>query len=158
LLRPTIAPEQWLGAVAGLASGLIASLAYINVRELGRAGEPESRTVFYFSCVTCAGAVPFVIGSGGFTAPDAGGAALILGVGVFGTAAQLAMTRAYRVGATIVAANLAYSTVIFASLFGMLIWGEVLPAAAWLGIGMIMASGILITRARAPVPNTARGD
>ena len=41
-------------------SGLIASLAYINVRELGRAGEPESRTVFYFSCITCLGVTPFV--------------------------------------------------------------------------------------------------
>lgn len=158
LLRPTIAPEQWLGAVAGLASGLIASLAYINVRELGRAGEPESRTVFYFSCITCLGATPFVAGAGGFTPPDATGAALVVGIGVFGTAAQLAMTRAYRVGATIVAANLAYSTVIFASLFGMLIWDEVLPAAAWAGIGMIMASGILVTRARAPTPGASHRD
>ncbi|TVO59845.1 DMT family transporter [Denitromonas ohlonensis] len=158
LLHPTIAPEQWLGAVAGLASGLIASLAYINVRELGRAGEPESRTVFYFSCVTCLGALPFVFASDGFTAPDATGAALVLGIGVFGTAAQLAMTRAYRVGATIVAANLAYSTVIFASLFGVVLWGEVLPAAAWLGIGMIVVSGMLITRARAPAPAASHRD
>ena len=158
LLRPTLAAEQWLGALAGLGSGLIASLAYINVRELGRAGEPESRTVFYFSCITCLGALPFVLAGGGFRQPEPAGAALVLGIGVFGTAAQLAMTRAYRVGATIVAANLAYSTVVFASLFGVLLWGEVLPAPAWLGIALIMGSGILVTRARAPVAGISRGD
>ncbi|MBT0959694.1 DMT family transporter [Denitromonas iodatirespirans] len=158
LLRPTLAADQWLGALAGLGSGLIASLAYINVRELGRAGEPESRTVFYFSCITCLGALPFVVAGGGFRLPEASGAALVLGIGVFGTAAQLAMTRAYRVGATIVAANLAYSTVVFASLFGVLLWGEVLPAPAWLGIALIMSSGILVTRARAPAPGAPRGD
>ena len=40
LLQPTLQPEQWLGAVAGLGSGIVASLAYINVRELG----PPRRT------------------------------------------------------------------------------------------------------------------
>jgi len=34
------------------------------------------------------------------------------------------MTRAYKRGKTLVAASLAYSAVIFASLFGMLIWQE----------------------------------
>ena len=50
---------------------------------------------------------------------------LLLGVGGFGTLAQLAMTRAYNRGRTLMAASLAYSTVIFASLFGMLFWSIV---------------------------------
>jgi drug/metabolite transporter (DMT)-like permease len=52
LLKPTLQAEQWVGALAGLGSGLIASVAYVNVRELGRAGEPEARTVLWFSGVT----------------------------------------------------------------------------------------------------------
>jgi hypothetical protein len=35
------------------------------------------------------------------------------------------MTRAYTRGKTLMSAALAYSTVIFSSLFGMLFWGEV---------------------------------
>ena len=46
LLRPTLQPEQWLGAAAGLSSGAMASLAYISLRELGRMDEAEVRTVF----------------------------------------------------------------------------------------------------------------
>ena len=34
-------------------------------------------------------------------------------------------------------AALAYSTVIFSSLFGMVFWGEVLDASAWFAIGLI---------------------
>ena len=53
------------------------------------------------------------------------------------------MTRAYKRGKTLVAASLAYSAVIFASLFGMLIWKETLSLEAWLAIGLIVASGVL---------------
>lgn len=148
LLQPTFVSDQWLGALAGLGTGLIASLAYIHVRELGRLGEPETRTVFYFSCLTALCLLPFVVIDGGFTRPDAEGAAILAGVGLFGAAAQLAMTRAYRFGTTIVAANLAYSTVVFASLFGLWLWDETLGQAMIAGMALIVLSGVLVSVAR----------
>ena len=49
VLRPTIDQQQlWFG-LAGLLSGMLAALAYLQVTALGRAGEPEERIVFYFS-------------------------------------------------------------------------------------------------------------
>ena len=148
VLRPPLAADQWQGALAGLGTGMIASLAYIHVRELGRAGEPETRTVFYFSLVTALGALPFVVLGDGFTWPDAEGAAMLAGVGLFGSGAQLAMTRAYRVGATLVAANLAYTTVVFASVFGVLLWDEPLHAPALVGMSLIVVSGVLVSLAQ----------
>lgn len=141
LLRPTLQAGQWHGALVGLGGGLLASLAYISVRELGRAGEPEVRTVFWFSVVTTLLGLGWALADG-FHMPDAGGIALLLGIGLFGGIAQIAMTRSYRFGATVVSANLSYSTVVFASLFGMLLWNEHLPPLAWLAIGLIIASGI----------------
>lgn len=152
LLRPTLVADQWHGALAGLGTGMIASLAYIHVRELGRAGEPEARTVFYFSLVTTLGALPFVLLGDGFHASDAEGAAMLVGVGLFGTGAQLAMTRAYRFGATLVVANLAYTTVVFASLFGVLWWDELLYTPALVGMSMIVVSGVLISLTRGATP------
>ena len=155
LLRPTLQPEQWPGAAAGLGSGAIASIAYINVRELGRLGEPEPRTVLWFSALTTLVGLPWALASGGFHVPDLEGAAILLGVGLFGGCAQFAMTRSYRYGKTLVSANLSYSTVIFASLFGMGLWGEHLAVSAWAGIGLIIASGVLISVAAArasPLP------
>lgn len=68
---------------------------------------------------------------------------ILLGLGTTATLAQLAMTRAYRVGNTLVVGSLAYTTVIFASFFGILFWDEWLSPLSWLGIVLIVASGVL---------------
>ena len=153
LLQPTLRPEQWLGAAAGLGSGLVASLAYLNVRELGRLGEPETRTVLWFSLVTALFGLPWAVFAGNLHGLTLEGAAILLGVGGFGGCAQLAMTRAYRYGKTVVAANLSYSTVVFSSLFGVLLWDEALPWTSLLAIAIIVASGVLVSvAARKPAP------
>jgi len=144
LLRPTLHADQLLGGVIGLGSGMLAGLAYYNVKELGERGEVEERTVFYFSLLsTVASGVWMTLSE--FHRLDLRGGLLLLGVGSFGTLAQLAMTRAYKRGNTLVAASLAYSTVIFASLFGMLFWRETLSFGAWSAIALIVASGVVST-------------
>jgi S-adenosylmethionine uptake transporter len=55
------------------------------------------------------------------------------------------MTRAYRLGNTLVTANLQYTGIVFSSLWGILIWSDVLGWYGWLGITMILASGIAAT-------------
>lgn len=150
LLQPTLTPAQWWGGALGLASGVISSVAYLNVRRLGELGEPEWRTVFYFALWATLGGLPWFVAAGPLHAIDARGWALLLGVGGFGTAAQLCMTAAYKHGKTLVAASLAYTTVMFSSVFGLLLWGESLPWLAWCGIVLIVASGVSATlRSRA---------
>lgn len=157
VLKPSIDPALWLGALFGLCSGAISSVAYLNVRKLGEAGEPEWRTVFWFSVVCAAGGLPFALFN-----PHAGQwtwaeAAILLGVGGFGAFAQLAMTRAYRYGKTMVAAALSYTTVVFAAIFGAALWGEQLDPLAILGIVAVIASGALaghVSRRPAPPAET----
>jgi len=144
LLRPTLAAEQWLGAVVGLGSGAIASIAYISVRELGKAGEPEVRTVFWFSLVTMLFGLAGALYAGPHL-PDLQELVILLGIGVFGGLAQLAMTRSYSYGHTMLSANLSYATVVFASLFGALLWDEIMPWMSWIGIACIVASAIMIS-------------
>ncbi len=55
------------------------------------------------------------------------------------------MTRAYKRGNTLVSASLAYTTVIFASVFGMLLWQDQLSLGAWLAILLIVVSGLITT-------------
>ena len=141
LLRPSLRADQLLGGLIGLGGGMMAGLAYYNVKELGERGEVEERTVFYFALLsTVASGIWMTLYD--FNSVDLRGGLLLLGVGVFGTAAQLAMTRAYKRGRTLMAASLAYSTVIFASFFGVLIWHETLSPASWLAISLIIASGV----------------
>ena len=144
LLKPSLHAEQLLGGLVGLGSGVMAGMAYFSVRELGARGESEIRTVFYFSLVSSVCAGVWLL----FTelhAIDLRSGLLLLGVAGFATVAQLAMTRAYTRGKTLMSAALAYSTVIFSSLFGALFWDEVLDASAWLAIGLIILSGIAAT-------------
>lgn len=144
LLRPSFQADQLFGGAIGLASGMVAGLAYFNVRELGAHGEAEERIVFYFALVsTIVSAVWMMFFE--FHAVDWRGGLLLLGVGSFGTLAQLVMTRAYKRGNTLVSASLAYSTVIFASVFGMLLWKETLSAGAWSAIALIVSSGVFST-------------
>lgn len=145
LLQPTLERDQWLGAVFGLGSGIISSVAYLNVRRLGELGEPEWRTVFYFSAMATLGGLPWLLAASPFHAIDLRGWLLLLGVGGFGLLAQLCMTAAYKRGKTLTSASLAYSTVVFSSAFGMLLWGETLPWIGWAGVVMIVASGLFAT-------------
>lgn len=150
LLQPSIHADQWVGGLIALGSGMLSALAYMQVRRLGLMGEPEYRVVFYFSLVgLCAGLAGTLLASGDTTAllhaHSGHGIALLLGVGVSATAAQVAMTRAYRLGNTLVTANLQYSGIVFSSLWGILIWGDVLGLSSWLGIAVILISGISAT-------------
>ena len=149
LLRPSWQAEQLIGGLLGLASGVVVSVAYLSVRRLGELGEPVWLTVFYFSLILALGGLPWVL-VGIWTdqplhAIDTRGWLLLLGVGACGALAQLSMTRAYKYGRTMVSASLTYSTVVFASLFGIWLWDERLPRMAQTGIGMILISGILAT-------------
>ena len=145
LLHPTLQHDQLLPGLLGLASGFLAGIAYLNLKQLGILGEPAPRVVFYFSLIA-------TIGSGMWMLFDTWhsitrqGFAILLGLGVSATLAQLAMTRAYRVGKTLVMGSLSYSTIIFASLFGMLLWHEALALSSWLGMAFIIAGGVLSLR------------
>jgi len=148
-LQPSWHSEQILGDILALASAVTASIAYLNVRKLGELGEPEWRTVFYFSLIATLGGLPWALAANWNGEPlhaiDARGWLLLLGVGGFGSLAQLCMTRAYKNGKTMVSASLTYSTVVFASLFGIWLWDERLPMIAQLGVALILVSGILAT-------------
>lgn len=142
LLHPTLERDQLAPGLLGLASGFCAGVAMLNVSQLGLLGEPEWRIVFYFSLIASmiSGSIMLL---GTIHPVDAHSLLLLLGLGSSGTLAQLAMTRAYRTGKTLVAGSLSYSTVIFASLFGMVLWNEVLPLGGWIGMAFIIAGGVL---------------
>jgi S-adenosylmethionine uptake transporter len=156
-LRPTIEQNQLFAGLIGLLSGMSASLAYLQVTALGKAGEPVERTVFYFSIGT---AVAGLLGTSvtGFTPWDHvrwQAAAWLLPIGLLASLGQWCMTRAYAHGHTLVVANLQYSGIVFAALYSLLLFGDQIPWMGWLGMGLIISSGVAATvlRERA-IPDT----
>lgn len=150
LLDPRFDGTDLLPRLMGLGSGLLAGVAYLNVRQLGQAGEPEWRVVFYFTLVCTLGAALWMLAHT-FHPPTLHTAPLLFGLGITATLAQLAMTRAYRLGHPLVVGSLAYITVVFASLFGILLWQEVQSPQSWLAIALIVASGMISSTATARV-------
>lgn len=148
MLRPTIEHDQLFAGIVGLLSGLVAAFAYMQVMALGRLGEPESRTVFYFAVGSaCAGAVGML-----FTGLGRAGmahAVWLLPVGLLASLGQLCMTRAYSHGATLVVANLQYSGIVFGALYSLLLFGDRIALVGWAGMALIVASGIAATVLRA---------
>jgi drug/metabolite transporter (DMT)-like permease len=146
LLRPSLHEDQWSGGLIGLASGFFAAIAYLNIRHLGNLGEPDWRVVFYFTLIsTIITSIWMLFNT--FHPITPVNFLLLLGIGITATLAQLALTRAYRTGKVLVVGALAYSTVVFASLWGILIWDELLSLTSWLGVGLIVAGGLLSLRA-----------
>ncbi|STQ91644.1 DMT family transporter [Iodobacter fluviatilis] len=144
LLKPTFESAQWLAGLMGLGSGLLSGVAYFNVNKLGQAGEPEWRTVFYFSLVSTTGAAILMsLQDAPLTFLNLNNIWIVAGLGVSATIAQLGMTRAYSRGKTLTVASLAYLTVLFATVFAALLWDEQLSWASYIAMALIAACGIL---------------
>jgi len=141
LLHPTFERNQIIPGLLGLTSGFFAGIAMLNVRGLGLKGEPEWRTVLYFSLIaTITSSIAMMFGTIHAITPS--NLLILLGLGSCATLAQLALTRAYSTGKTLVASSLSYSAVVFATLFGILLWGETLSRSSWFGMTLVIACGI----------------
>jgi len=145
LLKPSFTSADLLAGSIGLLSGIGAAFAYIHVKQLGKVNEPDWRTVFYFTLVSTIGAGLWMLFAT-FHAIEWQDLPILLGLGLSATIAQLAMTRAYRTGNTLVVASLAYVTVVLASLFGVLWWHEHLSLESWIAIALIILSGVISVR------------
>lgn len=147
VLQPVFEQGQLGYAMIGLASGFISAIAYLQVKSLGQAKEPEWRTVFYF-------ALGATVTGGVFVAMDSNTPLLetwathstmtwiwLMGLGVFGGAGNLALTRAFGSGSTWLSASLQYLTILVSTAYGVLVLGDGLNAAGGMGALLIIACG-----------------
>ncbi len=142
LLRPSLHMDELLAGGLGLLSGILAGLVYVHVMQLGRAHEPDWRTVFYFS-LTCSlgGGLWMLLHE--YHVLRSQDILPLLSLGAFATLGQLTMTRAYRTGNPFVVGSLAYTTVVIASMIAYLAWQETMSAQSWLAIGVIILAGLI---------------
>jgi drug/metabolite transporter (DMT)-like permease len=153
VLRPTIeAQALWYG-VLGLVSGLLSALSYLQVAALGRAGEPDTRIVFYFSIAGVVGGAAMST-AGEWHALAWPGLGWLLAVGVLSTMAQLMLTRAYARGTALVTASLQYLGIVFSFIYGVVLFGDAISWHALLGIIFIAGAGIHATQMRRAPPRT----
>jgi len=133
-------------ALVALAGTVGYALVMILVRKLSRT-ESSAAIVFYYSLssiVVAAAFMPFQ-----WVAPDSGDFAILVIIGLVGGVAQIAMTLAFRLAPVAVVAPFDYSAMIWASLLGYFVWGDVPGLNVWTGVAIVVASGVYIVRREA---------
>ncbi len=156
-LHPTLQQDQLFAGLIGLLSGLGAALAYMQVTALGKAGEPEGRTVFYFSLGSAITGLLGVLVTGltSWTSVSWQAVAWLVPIGVLASLGQWCMTRAYSRGSTLLVANLQYSGIVFSAFYSLLLFSDRIPLMGWLGMALIVASGLAATVLRTRIlPDT----
>ena len=142
ILDPHCEWQSWFAGLIGLISGIGAALAYIHVIQLSKLNEPDWRTVFYFTLVS-------TIGSGlwiSFTDYQRliwDDVWILIPLGLSATIAQIAMTRAYRLGNSLVIGTLSYLTIVFSGVISLLYFNETMRIEDVLGAILIIASGAI---------------
>ena len=142
IAQPGHQPISMLGAAAGLGSGLMVAVISFQIRDLARTEEGIS-VVFYFAlfgAMLMALFMPFYM-----TSHTAAQWLLLIGLGLVGTVGQILMTASLRFAAVSTVIVMDYTALIWATLYGWLLWNHLPPAATWIGAPLIMAAGLIVT-------------
>ncbi len=141
IAQPGHAAIPAFGAAVGLGAGFMVALISIQVRDLGRTEESLS-IVFWFALISApilALGLPFYA-----SAHTPWQWFLLLGGGFLGLVGQLLLTASLRYGQVASVIVMDYSALVWATLYGWLIWAELPPASIWLGAPLIIAAGAVI--------------
>ena len=140
VLRPGTA-EMGLGHLAALVGAMTGAFASIVVRKIGRAERSVVLVIYpmMLNFLLMGLMLPFVYRP--MPAADLGATAVIAALGFAG---MLLAILAYRTGEAMVIAPMQYSQIIWATLFGLMFFGETPDLATALGAAVIIASGIYI--------------
>ena len=152
VVHPTGETLPLLGIACGIGSAFGQAGVMITIRQITRT-ESTGAIVFWFviSCTVAAGlAMPWFGQS-----HDVATLALLAGAGITGGAGQLAMTGALRFAPVATVAPFDYVQILWATLFGWLIFGAALMPTTLAGAALIAGSGLYTAyreqrRGRAP--------
>ncbi len=129
------------GALVGLFAAFMVASISILLRQLTRT-ESAGTTVFYFSLLSVPPLALFYIFDA--QAHDARTWALLIGIGLVGGMGQIALTAALRFAPVSAVVPMDYSGLVWATLYGWLLFGVLPGAWTWIGAPIIVASGLYI--------------
>lgn len=138
--------QQRLDPVAvavALAGAVFSAAAYVTVRRLGRTEDPVV-VVFWFAAIATLGAIPFTAADA--VLPSPGEWVLLLAIGVVTQIAQVFMTRGLREERAGRAMAVAYMQIVFAAVWGLLLFGEVPDGWGLAGAALILVGTAGIAR------------
>ena len=130
-----------LGIFAALSAALMHATLQIILRYLGSYESPETISFYFFAIgiVLAALPMPFLA-----VTPTLAEIPLLLGVGLSGTAAQWLLSIAFRHARAAIVTVFNYSSIIWSTLFGWMIWNDWPMPTVITGAIIVIASNLLI--------------
>ena len=142
ILRPGGMDFQW-ALLIPLAAAAVNALRDVLTRRMSRS-ESSMSILFWSNIILMAGG--FTTLPLGWKPVDAQAALWIVAAGVFNGTAHFCMIEALRSGEASLLAPIRYTALLWAALFGFLIWGEVPDVWLWAGAAVVVASSLYMIR------------
>jgi drug/metabolite transporter (DMT)-like permease len=163
VLRESVGPYRWAAVVTGfvgvmimarpsgdvyalgiaiaLGTAFLQAILQILLRYLAGHERPETITFYFFliGMIVTALPLPFIA-----VRPTVAEIPMLLGVGLSGAAAQWLFSTAFRHAPATVVTIFNYSSIVWATLFGWLIWDDWPLPVVFAGAAVVIASNILI--------------
>jgi len=140
MVRPT-GDVFVLGVVVALGAALLHAILQIILRYLGQFEKPETISFYFFVVGTLITgvAMPFIA-----IKPTVDELPSLIGVGLSGAAAQWMLSIAYKNAPAAVVTVFNYTSIVWATLFGFMIWNEWPMPTVIAGAAIVIASNLLI--------------
>lgn len=140
VLRPGTTELQ-LGHAAGLCAAMGSATASIIVRKIGQAERSSVLLLFPLlgNLAVMGVALPFV-----YTPMMLGDIAAVTGIAILSIAATSLIISAYRTAEAAVVAPMQYSQIVWATIFGWLVFAEMPDGMTLFGAAVVIASGLYI--------------
>ena len=141
IVQPGSGEVPLLGASVALVAALLTAAVTVVIRRLG-ATEQASTTVFWFAVSSLLPLGLLMLHFGG--AHDGATWAILAGLALVGGLAQLTLTGALRLAPVALVMPMDYTSLLWATLLGLWIFGELPTPWVWAGAPIIIASGLVI--------------
>jgi drug/metabolite transporter (DMT)-like permease len=179
LLGEHVGPRRWFGIITGMVGALIVArpwqtgidglnagalflllaatfnALYQIMTRILRADDPLTTLLFTASA---GAAISSMLVPWHWTQPTAFQWVLMMGSGVMGALGHLCLIRAFRLAPASVLAPFSYSSLVWASLLGLVIWNDWPDVWTWAGAALIVGSGLYIFHRENRVRETAMVD
>lgn len=130
-----------LGIMVAICAALMHAILQILLRYLGRYESPETISFYFFIIGTFLTALPLPFIA---VRPTLSEVPLLIGVGLSGAASQWLLSYAFRNAKAAIVTVFNYSGIIWATLFGWMIWNEWPLPTVIAGAAIVIASNILM--------------
>ena len=140
IIKPSLGGYAVFPAIVGATGGMGAGLAYTFVRYLGGKGENSFRIIFFFSAFSSLVCSPFMLAD--FEPFSLKALIFLICAGISASVGQFGITKAYVCAPAKEISVYDYTQVLFAALFGFLIFGQIPDFLSVIGYCLICGAGI----------------